>query len=255
MNSVMIIARNTFKEIIRDRILYGLLVFAVLFILFSLVLGQLSFAEQQRISLSFGFAGIHVCAIILALFVGSTLVAKEIEKQTILTLLARPLSRTSFLVGKYFGMLATIFCVVAALGLLLLSISLALDWRAQAVFFWAIWGTMLECFIVLALVIFFGTWTKPALAVSFVLGLVLVGHWLGDLDFFARKSENATFLLLNSVVQAVVPRLESFNWRSEVIYSESLTLGSIVKATGYSFLWSVIILSGAHFIFRRKDFA
>src|SRR4051812_6925954 len=105
MHILWVIAKNTFREIIRDRILYGLHIFAILLIGFSLVLGELSFAEQTRISINFGLAGIHLSAITLSIFIGSSLVAKEIEKQTILTLLARPVSRLQFLVGKYLGLI------------------------------------------------------------------------------------------------------------------------------------------------------
>ena len=101
MKAIWIIANNTFREIIRDRILYGLVVFALLLIGVSLVLGQLSFAEQMRISIDFGFAAIHFSAVILSIFIGSTLVSKEIDKKTVMTLLARPITRFQFLFGKF----------------------------------------------------------------------------------------------------------------------------------------------------------
>ena len=103
MNAVRVIAINTFREIIRDRILYGILVFALLLIGLSLALGQLSFAEQSRISANFGFTGIHLSAAILAIFIGSSLVAREIEKRTIMTLLVRPLTRTQFITASFLG--------------------------------------------------------------------------------------------------------------------------------------------------------
>src|SRR4051812_34634381 len=99
MKPVWIIAKNTYREIIRDRILYGIVVFALMLVGLSLALGQLTFAEQAKISADFGFIGIQLSAVVLAIFVGSSLVAKEIEKQTILTLLARPITRTQFLLG------------------------------------------------------------------------------------------------------------------------------------------------------------
>src|SRR5436305_70886 len=104
MRAIYVIAVNTFHEIIRDRILYGILVFALLLIGISLALGQLSFAEQSRISANFGFTGIHLAAAILAIFIGSSLVSREIEKRTIMTLLVRPLSRTQFIIGKFLGL-------------------------------------------------------------------------------------------------------------------------------------------------------
>src|SRR5689334_11892297 len=104
MRPVLIIAINTFREIVRDRILYGILVGAILLILLSLALGQLSFAEQTRIAANFGFTAIHIGAVIVSIFVGSTLVAREIDKKTILTLFVRPISRQQFLFGKCLGL-------------------------------------------------------------------------------------------------------------------------------------------------------
>ena len=119
MNAVFVIAKNTFREVIRDRILYSLVVFALLLVLLSLSLGQLSFDENIRLSANFGFTGIHISAMALAVFIGSTLVAKEIEKQTILTLLARPISRAQFIMGKALGLMAVVNVVVLSLGLIL----------------------------------------------------------------------------------------------------------------------------------------
>src|SRR3989344_2748310 len=101
MKIIRIIARNTYREIIRDRILYVLILFALLIIGVSLALGQLSFAEQTRISINFGFSAISLSTVVLAVFAGSTLVFKEIEKRTVLTLLARPITRSQFLIGKF----------------------------------------------------------------------------------------------------------------------------------------------------------
>src|SRR5688572_2314631 len=123
MKSVWLIANNTYREIIRDRILYGLVVFAILLIGLSLALGQLSFAEQTRLTIDFGLMGVHLSSVILSIFVGSTLVAREIEKRTIFTLLSHAVTRPQFIVAKLFGMtlvVATISACLAAILLLLL---------------------------------------------------------------------------------------------------------------------------------------
>jgi Cu-processing system permease protein len=125
MRAMMIIASNTFREIIRDRILYGIVVFALLLIGLSLALGGLSFSEEARISANFGFTGIQLSTAVLAIFIGSTLVSRELEKQTILTLLARPITRTQFLLGKLLGLIFVIMTVMAGLALVL---ALVLMW-------------------------------------------------------------------------------------------------------------------------------
>src|ERR1044071_5461067 len=119
MRPIWILAVNTFREVIRDRILYALIVFAILLIGLSLALGQLSFAEQARISANFGMSAIHLCAVALAIFVGSNLVYKEIEKKTIMTILVRPISRLQFIFGKALGLTMVIVTMILGLACIL----------------------------------------------------------------------------------------------------------------------------------------
>ena len=107
MTQMLAIAKNTFREAIRDRILYGFLFFAVLLILFSVVLGQLSFNQQIRCTLDVGLAGISFFSVLIAIFLGITLLHKEIEKRTIYTVLSKPVSRATYLLGKFLGLAAT----------------------------------------------------------------------------------------------------------------------------------------------------
>ncbi|MCB0342972.1 MAG: ABC transporter permease subunit, partial [Bdellovibrionales bacterium] len=140
MRVVWIIALNTFREIIRDRILYGLVVFALLLIGLSLALGQLSFAEQIRISANFGFTGIHLSAVMLSIFAGGSLVAKEIDKKTILTLLARPISRFQFMLGKSLGLTLVVVSVVTGLALVLAFILMNMGFKLNEGFFLGLFG-------------------------------------------------------------------------------------------------------------------
>jgi ABC-type transport system involved in multi-copper enzyme maturation permease subunit len=249
-----IIAKNTFREIIRDRILYGLVIFAVLLIGFSLVLGELSFAEQTRISINFGLSGIHLSAVTLSIFIGSTLVAKEIEKQTILTMLVRPVSRLEFLCGKMFGLMLVNITVIVGLALVLLGVIHFLSWTWGWSFFIALYGIILECLVLLALTMLFGMITRPILAVCFTIGLFLIGHWLGDLEHFAVRSDSDMFKTFASLISTVLPDLERFNWRALVVYNDVISSEHLGIATLYGFCWTVAILIMAGLIFRRRDF-
>ena len=113
MGKIVAVAKNTFLEAIRDRILYGFLFFAVSLILFSMVLGQLSFNEEVRAIIDIGMAGISLFSVLMAIFLGITMLHKEIEKRTLYTILSRPISRTAYMVGKFFGLVATLFVQIA----------------------------------------------------------------------------------------------------------------------------------------------
>lgn len=254
MKSVWIIALNTYREIIRDRILYGIVVFALLLIGLSLALGELSFTEQGRISANFGFTGIQLSASILAIFAGSSLVAKEIEKQTILTLLARPITRTQFLIGKYLGLVLVILCVMAGLALVLAGIVTFLKLPIGVPFSQALFGVLLEALLLTALALFFGVFSRPVMTVIFTAALFLLGHWVDSLKFFVEKSESSVFKATGSVVQNIIPNLEKFNWRSAPIYDTIVPAAEIFSALGYAVGWILLLMTVTSLIFRRRDF-
>lgn len=251
--SVHVIAKNTYREIIRDRILYGLLVFAVLLIGLSMALGQLSFAEQTRITINFGFTAIHLSAAILSVFVGSTLVGRELEKKTILTLLARPITRAQFVLGKSVGLFAVICVVVLMLAFVLVLLLTSLDASVNGVFLVGLYGVLIEAAVLLSLTIFFGSFASPMLAVSFTIGLFLIGHWLDSLKYFAEKSQSHLFKIFSKIIQNILPNLELFNWRSLFIYSDPIPIHEVLYSTGYGFAWCTFLITLSALILQRRD--
>lgn len=251
---ILIIAWNTFREIIRDRVLYGIVIFAFLLFGVSLALGQLSFAEQARISADFGFTGIQLSACILSVFVGGALVAREIEKQTVLTLLARPVSRTQFIIGKYLGLAWVVSVIMTGLALALLVLVISLELSVQISFLYAVIGIFLEACVLMALALFFGSFTRPVLTVAFSIAFFLIGHWAGSLSFFAEKSASPFFKTAAGIITRGVPDLERFNWRSAPVYGTDVLLEEVLKATGYASGWILVLLAATSLIFRRRDF-
>jgi Cu-processing system permease protein len=253
MNVIWIIAKNTYREIIRNRILYGLIIFAILLIGLSLALGQLSFAEQTRITANFGFTAIHLSAAILSIFVGSTLVAREIEKKTITTLLVRPVSRTQFIIGKSMGLMGVIAVSVGLLTLVLGALLMLMKMPISATFFIGLYGILLEAAILLSLTIFFGCFSSPMLAVSFSIGIFLIGHWLESLQFFADKSDSALFVWSYKAMRMCIPNLELFNWRSLFVYDDPIPVLQLITSTIYGVAWFTFITTAAAFLIRRRD--
>ena len=116
MNRVYAIALNTFREAVRDRVLYGMLALAILMLLFSLALGELSLGENDRVVADVGMASISFFSVIMAVFLGASLLYKEIERKTLYVILPKPIARYEFLLGKYFGIVATAGVFVAIMG-------------------------------------------------------------------------------------------------------------------------------------------
>ena len=254
MHAIWVIGKNTFREIIRDRILYGLLVFAVILLGLSLAIGQLSFTEQARISVDFGFAAMNLSAIIIAIFVGSSLVSKEIEQRTVYTLLVRPLSRSQFLLGKVLGL--ALVNVVVLMGLsvvlagILYSIGQPWDWDCSLV----VLGVLCESLVVLSINLLFGAYSKPMLAVTFSIGIFLIGRSMDSLDFFAQKSESAFFRGFNFVLQRSLPNLSKFNWSNYPLVADQVPLKPFLMSLVYGLGWLGVCITLTALILRKRDF-
>lgn len=251
---ILIIGLNTFREIMRDRILYGILVFALLLIGISVVLGELSFAEQARISADFGFTGIQLSACILAVFVGSTLVAREIDKQTIMTLLAKPVSRTQFILGKFAGLFLVVTVVMAGLAVVLAALLIYLGLDLHFSFVIALLGILSEALLLTSFALFFGSFARPMMTVVYAGSIFLIGHWVDSLGFFIKKSESPAFKSLATAISEVVPNLEKLNWRAAPIYGVEIPIGDVLMSLGYAVGWVIVLLTATSFIFRRRDF-
>lgn len=253
MRPIWVLAKNTYKEVIRDRILYALVLFAILLIGLSLALGQLSFAEQARISANFGLSAIHLAAVVLAIFVGSNLVSKEIEKKTILTILVRPISRLQFILGKALGLsLLIITMMVGLLGILSLlfwGLGMAINGRLIVV----LAGLLAEALILLGFTLVFSMISKPLLVVCFSIGVFLIGHWQGSLAFFAKKTEGGVLGPISWTVAHFLPDLERLNWKDLVLYDQPLDLSAKFLSIGYAAAWFTVCLIVAALIFERKD--
>jgi len=253
MRAIWILAKNTFKEVIRDRILYALVLFAILLIGLSLALGQLSFAEQARISANFGLSAIHLVAVALAIFIGSNLVYKEIEKKTILTILVRPISRVQFILGKSLGLGLVILSMMgglaAILSLVFLALGMPIDHRLGLV----LAGLLAESLILLGVTLVFSMISKPLLVVCFSVGVFLIGHWQGSLRFFSEKSGNAAMLFVASVVRYLLPDLERVNWKDIVLYDQPIVWSGYVASFTYALAWFVVCICVSALMFERKD--
>lgn len=178
MKNIFVISQNTFLELVRNRVLYMFLFFAIFLMLLMLALGQLSFTEQFRLSISLGLACIHMCLVALTIFIGGSIVYKEIDRLTILTVLVRPLSRSQFLVGKYMGFLQLMLAFnLGFYGLYILSLlfmGFSVDYYDILLVFF---GFALETMILLAVTLFFSTFSASFLTIVFTICFFIIGHW------------------------------------------------------------------------------
>lgn len=251
MNKVRIIALTTFRELIREKFFLVVVFVAIFLLALSLLLSELSFAEVQKILADMGFMAIQVSSLGISVFAGSTLLSREIEKQTCLLMLSRPITRTEFLLGKYVGivLLVTVLNICLSWALLLLLGT----WSWSIHMFQVSLSLWLESLVVLSIVFLFSIFLRPVLAVMCGLTIFFAGNWLEDVAYFAKKSNDPGLQIFSDVAKWLFPNFYRFNWKN-FFFLEKGVSGSDLAALGLHYVpWIVIVLIFATALFRRKD--
>ena len=254
MYCIGVIALNTFRENLRDKISYNLLLFAALLIAASLLLGSLSVGEQAKIVTDMGLASINLIGVIIAVFVGIGLVSKEIERRTIYTIIARPISRAQFVVGKYLGLVVTLS---VNLSIMLLVFLITLWWSRSPIhasLLQAVELILIELLVVTAVALLFSTFSSPMVSASMTLGLYVIGHLTPDLKGIAEKSQNEFTSMLMTLVYYVCPNLEMLNIKGQAAAGVPVSLIYQSMATVYGLFYASLLLAVACIIFQRRDF-
>lgn len=251
---VGVIAVNTFRENLRDKILYNLLFFALLLIGMSVILADLTIAEQKKIVSDMGLAAINIVGLIIAIFVGIGLVNKEIERRTVYTIMARPISRAQFILGKYLGLVLTLFVNV----MIMLGVFLGTLWMDQVPIHGAVFQAVelifIELLLVTALALFFSTFSSTTLSAIMTLGLYVVGHLTGDLKGLAEKSPSEFVKAVVTGLYYLCPNLELLNVKGQAASGIAVALSYQWLATAYGLVYASLLLAGACLIFQRRDF-
>ena len=254
MHSIGVIALNTFLENLRDKILYSLLLFAALLIAASMFLGTLTIAEQDKIVTDMGLAAINLIGVIIAIFVGIGLVSKEIERRTIYTIMARPVSRTQFVLGKYAGLTVTLTVNIVIMFMVLL---VTLWWIRAPIHLSLLQATSLifiELLVITAIAMLFSTFSSATVSASLTLGLFVVGHLTQDLKGIAEKSQNDVMTAIMTGIYYLCPNLELLNIKGPAAAGISVSLTYQAWATAYGLLYAGMLLAVACIIFQRRDF-
>ena len=254
MYNIGVIALNTFRENLRDKILYNLLLFAGLLIAASMLLSSLSMGEQEKIVTDMGLAAINLIGVIIAVFVGIGLVTKEIERRTIYTIMARPISRVQFVLGKYLGLVVTLSVNLSIMLLVFLS---TIWWSGASVhisLLQAVELIFVELLVVTALALFFSTFSSAMVSASMTLGLYVIGHLTPDMKGIAEKSQNELVTMLLTGIYYLCPNLEMLNIKGQAAAGVSVSLAYQSMATVYGLFYASLLLAVSCVIFQRRDF-
>jgi ABC-type transport system involved in multi-copper enzyme maturation permease subunit len=251
---IIALAYNTFREAIRDKVLYSLLFFAVAMIGISLILDHLTVGEKTKIIKDFGLASITIFGVMIAIFVGIGLVYKEMERKTIYNILSKPIHRYQFLFGKFLGLVATLLVEVIVMSGILFLLLYFYEGRIDVFLFPAIGMIFLELMIVTAFALLFSSFSTPILSGLFTFSLYIIGHLTPDLLELGRRSQSQSLQWITEILYYILPNLEFFNIKGQAVHHVPLTEGYLSLAFLYGSFYILLILLLSIAVFQGRDF-
>ncbi|MCC0177106.1 ABC transporter permease [Waterburya agarophytonicola K14] len=252
---VFTIANNGFQEVIRDRILYFIAFFSLLLILAQRIIPEIAAGTHEKILLDFGIGAIAILSVIVAIFVGTALINKEIEKRTLLMLIPKPISRAELILGKHLGLTAVLAVTVTIMmGIYLAMLSFSeITYPVGALAIAAVY-LLLELSLIVAVAILFGVFTSSILATLLSFGVYLMGHFSEDLVELGKLSKNASIESLTTSLYLVLPNLSRLDLKNEAVYGLLPSSTELLNHALYGTLYTALLLIISMMVFARKEF-
>jgi len=267
MTTIWLVAGATFRESVRDRVPYTMVVFAVLMIAASFLISQLTAGQDLKIIKDLGLAALSIFGLLIAVFIGIGLVSKEVERKSVYGLLTKPVTRPQFILGKYLGLVTTLavnlsvmtvaYYLVLAYMDATANASMRAAWAAPALDprqLVAIVLIMGELALVTAVALLFSTFSSPLLSALLTLGLWVAGHFNADLRQFEQVVDQPAVAWLARGLYYLLPNLAPFNVRAEVVYGVPVSASHVAWTLLYAAVYVSALLAAAIAIFRRRDF-
>ncbi|MDT5122512.1 MAG: hypothetical protein QOC96_1994 [Acidobacteriota bacterium] len=257
LGRILTIARNAFREAVRDRVLYNLVIFVLLLIGGAIFLGELSDAQETKIIIDMGLSAMLLFGAFISIFVGVGLVYKEIERRTIYAIFAKPVGRGEFLVGKYLGLCLTLFVNVLVMGL---GVTLALVYvkRNGDPSVLNIWPAILliyvELMILTAVALLFSSFSSPALSALLTFFVFIIGHFSADLKTFAASMGTTSARYLFGALFYLLPNFSNYSYITPAAHGQTPPPMMLLTSIAYALLYITVLLAAATLIFNRRNF-
>jgi Cu-processing system permease protein len=251
------IALNTFRETVRDRVLYNLILFAILLVIASIFISELSVSEESKFIADLGLSAMTIFGAIIAIFIGVALVFKEIDKRTVYFLLSKPVRRYEFIIGKYAGLALTLLlnCAVMALGtvLALIYVNRGISPLVRAIPS-AAFLIYLELILVVSVALLFSSFTTPMLSALFSFAVFVIGSLSPDLKLAASMSRSGTVRVFLTGLYYLLPNLSNFSFIAEASHGQTVPLRMVLSAVVYTLIYASVLLSATVVVFQARSF-
>jgi ABC-type transport system involved in multi-copper enzyme maturation permease subunit len=251
---ILSIAQVTWREAVRDRVLYSVLFFTATLFAVAGVLDHMTLGQSGRVVLDLGLAGIHLCGAFIAVFLPITLLSRDIARKTLHVVLAKPVGRTAYLAGKYLGLVFTEGVIVAVMGLVLAVPAAVLGQVPGLAYAAAVAMIWVELAVLTGIAMLFAAITGPFLAGMFTLGLFLIGHLSRGLETLGAESGDPLLASLSRAVHLGLPDLAVFDLKPEALYGTLPAAADVGLALAYGAACTVALIAIASLVFARRDF-
>jgi ABC-type transport system involved in multi-copper enzyme maturation permease subunit len=255
LKRIFSIALNTFREAVRDRVLYNLVLFVLLITASAIFLGELTAGQEARTIVNLGLGACLIFGAFISIFVGVSLVSKEIEKRTVYAIFSKPISRSEFILGKYLGLCLTLLVNVLVMGV---GVSLALLYVGGGSSALTIWGAVfliyLELMILTAVAVLFSSFSSPALSALLSFFVFIIGHFSAALNELAKSLGSSFAKIFFSTIYYLLPNLSHFSFNTNAANNEVPPAAMLGGAVLYALVYVMILLVMTVMIFSRRNF-
>ncbi|HXL21405.1 MAG TPA: ABC transporter permease [Candidatus Dormibacteraeota bacterium] len=256
MRHIGAVALNTFREAVRDRVLYNLVFFALLMIAAAILVGQISIGIEEIVIVSLGLSAISFVGLLIAIFIGVGLVSKEMDKRTLYALLAKPVRRWEFVVGKFAGLVLTLTVNTAAMAvalfLALLYVKHSLE-RSDTAVLVAVYFIALKLALVVALALLFSCATTPLLSILYTAGLYIAGQFIQQMRTLRTDLMSPGLAAFMKWLSYVLPNFDNFDVVGAAAHGRGVPAALIWQNTAYAALYCAIVLLAAAAVFSRRN--
>ena len=268
MRTIGLVALHVFRDSVRDKVLYSIVAFAVVLMAVSYLIGQLTAGEDLKIIKDLGLAAMSLMGLFIAVFIGIGLIAREIDRRSIYAILAKPVRRPELILGKYLGLVGTLFVNLAVMAvayyLVLAYIGSTMSEAALRAapapptdprLLLAVAMIGLELALVTALALFWSTFSSSALlSAGLTIGLYVAGQFGADLKNFEQVVESPAAGLVGRALYYLLPNFAAFDIKTEVVHALPIEPGYLALTAGYAVVYIALLLTASVLIFSRRDF-
>lgn len=253
IKNIFTVTKFTYLEVYRSKLMVSLIFLAFGLVVFTFVASEFAYGAPAKVALDVGLGIMSISNLIISIFIGSTLLSKEIDQRTLYMVLSKPISRSSFLLGKIFGLSTVLLINTFVLGALSIFLFRYYGGDYQPLFFWAIYFSFFEAFTVLAFAIFFSLLTNTTLSVIFTMTVFIAGHAINETSkiLFVKLSESMGVTM--KLISFFIPNFYKLNLKDFVLYQQNISAEYLWTTQLYIGCYLLALLGAVLLIFKNKN--